>query len=287
MPLVSAKQMVVQALDGNYAVGHFNINNLEFTQAILLAAEEVKSPVILAVSPGYIPYLGGLGVVGSMVRALVEELKISVPIALHLDHGSSFSMCVEALKAGFTSIMIDGSHYPLEQNIEVTKKVVEVATIFGASVEAELGRIGGREDDLVVDDADAMFAVPDECDYFVKETKIDFLAPALGSVHGPYKGRPNLNFNRMKEIQRLTNVPLVLHGGSGIPLEDIQTAISLGTAKINVNTENQISCTSVVRQFLMDHPDVYDPREYLGLAREAIKNTVKAKMSEFGCVGKG
>jgi fructose-bisphosphate aldolase, class II len=286
MTLVSAKQMVENALQEKYAVGHFNINNLEFAQAILVGAEEEQSPVILAVSPGYIPYLGGFEVASAMVKALVKELKITVPVALHLDHGSSFAMCLEAMKAGFTSVMIDASHFPLKKNIEITKQVVEAAQIFGVSVEAELGRIGGREDDLVVDEEDAFFAVPEECDLFVKETQIDFLAPALGSVHGIYKGKPNLNFNRMKEIQKLTGIPLVLHGGSGIPLHDIQTAISLGTSKINVNTENQISCTSAVRQFLANHPDSYDPRDYLGLARETVKAKVKEKLREFGCSGK-
>jgi fructose-bisphosphate aldolase, class II len=287
MPLVSAKQIVLKALHEKYAVGHFNINNLEFAQAILLAAQEEKSPVILAVSPGYIPYLGGLSVVSSMVKALVKELNISVPVALHLDHGSSFSMCIEAMNVGFSSVMIDASHFPLEKNIEITKKVVDVARVLGVSVEGELGRIGGREDELIVNEEDASFAIPEECDYYVKETQIDFLAPALGSVHGPYKGQPNLSFNRMEEIQHLTGVPLVLHGGSGIPLHDIKRAISLGTAKINVNTENQISATLAVRQFLKENPESYDPRDYLSLARDAAKNTVINKMREFGCSGKG
>lgn len=176
-----------------------------------------------------------------MVKALMEEFNITVPVALHLDHGSSFELCLQAMKAGFSSIMIDGSHYPLDKNIAITKKVVDVAKVWGVSVEAELGRIGGQEDDLIVDEEDASYAVPEECDQLVRETGVDCFAPALGSVHGPYRGKPNLGFKRMEQIQSLTGVPLVLHGGTGIPTYDIQRAISLGTAKINVNTENQMA----------------------------------------------
>jgi fructose-bisphosphate aldolase, class II len=286
MPLVSMKEMIHQALENKYAVGHFNVNNLEFAQAILQAAQEEQSPVILAVSPGYIPYLGGLKVVASMVRALVDDFKINVPVALHLDHGSSFEMCIQAIEAGFTSVMIDASHHPLEENIAITKKVVEEAKVIGVSVEAELGRIGGQEDDLIVDEAEAMYAVPEDCVRFVHETGVDCLAPALGSVHGPYKGEPQMGFSQMEEIGRLTGIPLVLHGGTGIPAHDIQRAISLGTAKINVNTENQLAFTETLRQFLMENSTDYDPRKYLGIAREAIKETVKRKMREFGCSGK-
>ncbi|MBE3571097.1 MAG: ketose-bisphosphate aldolase, partial [Bacillales bacterium] len=203
-----------------------------------------------------------------------------------LDHGSSFETCAKAIHAGFTSVMFDGSHYPLEENIALTKKVVELAHLFGVSVEAELGRIGGQEDDLVVEDAEAMYAIPSECDRLVKETGVDCFAPALGSVHGPYKGEPKLGFDRMKEIRDLTGVPLVLHGGTGIPTKDIQKAISLGTAKINVNTENQIASAKTVRQVLAEKPDLYDPRKYLGPARDTIKETVIGKIREFGSSGK-
>lgn len=286
MSLVSMKEMLHKAYNGRFSIGHFNINNLEFAQGILQAAEEEKAPVILAVSPGYIPHLGGLSVASSMVKSLIKEYKITVPVALHLDHGANLEMCVEAMHAGFTSVMIDASHFPLEENIAITKKVVEVAHTLGVSVEAELGRIGGKEDDLVVDEEDAMYAIPSECERLVHETGVDCLAPALGSVHGHYKGEPKLGFDQMEKIQKLTGVPLVLHGGTGIPTFDIQRAISLGTAKINVNTENQTSCTAAIRKFLNDHPNEYDPRTYLGLAREAIKDTVKAKMRLFGCSGK-
>jgi len=282
MPLVSMTEMLNQAVHGKYALGQFNLNNLEFTQAILQAAQEEESPVILGVSEGAARYMGGFKLVVNMVTALMEEYNVTVPVAIHLDHGSSFENCVKAIKAGFTSVMIDGSHLPLEENIALTKKVVDVAHVLGVSVEAELGRIGGQEDDLSVDDAEAMYAIPEECERLVAETKVDCFAPALGSVHGPYKGEPKLGFDRMEVIQKLTGVPLVLHGGTGIPLKDIQRAISLGTAKINVNTENQMASAKTVRQVLADNPSLYDPRKYLGPARETIKETVKNKMREFG-----
>src|SRR5690625_1207057 len=217
MALVSMREMLITANENKYAVGQFNLNNLEYTQAILQAAEEEKSPVILGVSEGAARYMGGFKVVVAMVKALMEEYNTSVPVAIHLDHGSSFQKCAEAIHAGFTSVMYDGSHLPLEENIANTKKVVELAHIHGVSVEAELGRIGGEEDDLVVEDAEAMYAIPSECDQLVRETKVDCFAPALGSVHGPYKGEPKLGFEQMEEIMHLTGVPLVLHGGKGIP----------------------------------------------------------------------
>lgn len=286
MPLVSMREMLHKANEGKYAVGQFNLNNLEFTQAILQAAQEEKSPVILGVSEGAARYMGGFKLTVRMVEALMEEYGVTVPVAIHLDHGSSFEKCAQAIHAGFTSVMIDGSHLPLEENIELTKKVVELAHMFGVSVEAELGRIGGQEDDLTVDDAEAAYAIPEECDRLVRETKVDCFAPALGSVHGPYKGEPKLGFDRMEEVMKLTGVPLVLHGGTGIPLKDIQRAISLGTAKINVNTENQIASSKRVREVLAENPEMYDPRKYLGPAREAIKETVIGKMREFGSSGK-
>ncbi|MDN4071556.1 MULTISPECIES: class II fructose-1,6-bisphosphate aldolase [Fictibacillus] len=286
MPLVSMKEMLEKGKAEGYAVGQFNINNLEFTQAILQAAQEEKSPVILGVSEGAARYMGGFKLVVSMVKALIEEYKVTVPVAIHLDHGSSYQKCAEAIHAGFTSVMIDGSHFPLEENIALTKKVVELAHFHGVSVEAELGRIGGQEDDLVVDDAEAAYAIPSECDQLVRETGVDCFAPALGSVHGPYKGEPNLGFDRMKEVNELTGVPLVLHGGTGIPTHDIQKAISLGTAKINVNTENQIASFNAVKEYIAANPDKYDPRKYLTAARDAIKETVKGKIREFGSSNK-
>lgn len=279
MPLVSMKEMLIKAKKEGYAVGQFNINNLEFTQAILQAAEEEKSPVILGVSEGAGKYMGGFIAVVHMVKGLMESYKITVPVAIHLDHGSSFDKCKEAVDAGFTSVMIDASHHPFEENVKITKEVVEYAHSKGVSVEAELGTVGGEEDGVI---GGIIYANPNECKALVEQTEIDCLAPALGSVHGPYKGEPNLGFAEMEEISKLTDIPLVLHGGTGIPTKDIQRSISLGTAKINVNTENQIAATKVIREVLDNDKKVYDPRKYLAPARDAIKATVIGKMREFG-----
>lgn len=282
MPLVSMKEMLEKGKEQGYAVGQFNLNNMEYAQAILQAAEEENSPVILGVSEGAARYMGGFKVVVAMVEALMEEYGTTVPVAIHLDHGSSFEQCALAIQSGFSSVMIDASALPLDENIAITKKVVELAHIHGVSVEAELGRVGGQEDDLIVDDAQASYAIPEECERLVKETNVDCFAPALGSVHGPYKGEPNLGFDRMEEVMNLTNVPLVLHGGTGIPTKDIQRAISLGSAKINVNTENQMAQAKKIREVLAEQPEQYDPRKYMGPGRDAIKETVISKMREFG-----
>jgi fructose-bisphosphate aldolase class II len=284
MPLVSMKEMLNKALEGKYAVGQFNINNLEWTQAILAAAEQEKSPVILGVSEGAARHMGGFKTTVMMVKGLMEDMKITVPVAIHLDHGSSFDKCKEAIDAGFTSVMIDASHHPFEENVETTLKVVEYAHARNVSVEAELGTVGGQEDDVVADGV--IYADPNECAELVKRTGIDCLAPALGSVHGPYKGEPNLGFKEMEQVRDLTGVPLVLHGGTGIPTKDIERAISLGTSKINVNTENQIAFTKAVREVLNANPEVYDPRKYIGPGRDAIKATVVGKIREFGSNGK-
>ncbi|MGG3561043.1 class II fructose-bisphosphate aldolase [Neobacillus rhizosphaerae] len=284
MPLVSMTEMLNKAKAEGYAVGQFNLNNLEFTQAILQAAEAEKSPVILGVSEGAARYMSGFKTVVKMVEGLMEDLKITVPVAIHLDHGSSFDKCKEAIDAGFTSVMIDASHHAFEENIEITTKVVEYAHSKGVSVEAELGTVGGQEDDVVAEGV--IYADPKECEELVKRTGIDCLAPALGSVHGPYKGEPNLGFAEMEEIGKITGLPLVLHGGTGIPTKDIQRSVSLGTAKINVNTENQIASAKAVRETLAAKPNEYDPRKYLGPARDVIKETVIGKMREFGSSGR-
>ncbi|MDP4161888.1 MAG: class II fructose-bisphosphate aldolase [Bacillota bacterium] len=284
MPLVSMTEMLKKANAEGYAVGQFNLNNLEFTQAILMAAQEEKSPVILGVSEGAARYMGGFKTVVKMVEGLMEDYKVTVPVAIHLDHGSSFEKCKEAIDAGFTSVMIDASHGPFEENVSTTTKVVEYAHSKGVSVEAELGVVGGQEDDVVADGV--IYADPKECEELVKRTGIDCLAPALGSVHGPYKGEPNLGFAEMEQINKTAGVPLVLHGGTGIPTHDIQKSISLGTAKINVNTENQIASAKAVREVLAAKPNEYDPRKYLGPARDAIKATVAGKMGEFGSAGR-
>ncbi len=232
--------------------------------------------------------MGGFEFVVDMVKAYIKAYNVTVPVAIHLDHGSSFESCVQAIKAGFTSVMIDGSHHPLEENIAITKRVVDVAHSVGVSVEAELGRVGGQEDDLIVDDAEAAYAIPAECKELVEQTGVDCLAAALGSVHGPYKGEPNLGFDRMEEInQMIGGIPLVLHGGTGIPTEDVKKAIRFGHAKVNVNTESQITSAQAVRDTLAAQPEQYDPRKYLGPARDAIKTTVKGKMQEFGSSNKG
>lgn len=273
------KEMLIKAKSEGYAVGQFNINNLEWTQAILAAAEEEKSPVILGVSEGAGKYMGGFYTVVKIVEGLMKDMNTTVPVAIHLDHGSSFEKCKAAIDAGFTSVMIDASHHSFDENIEITKQVVDYAHAKGVSVEAELGTVGGEEDGVI---GGIIYADPQECKNLVEATGIDCLAPALGSVHGPYKGEPNLGFAEMEEISTLTDVPLVLHGGTGIPTKDIQRSISLGTAKINVNTENQIAATKVIREFLDNDKKTYDPRKYLGPAREAIKTTVIGKMREFG-----
>ncbi|MFB5193547.1 class II fructose-bisphosphate aldolase [Neobacillus sp. KR4-4] len=284
MGLTSMKNMLNKALEERYAVGQFNINNLEWTQAILSAAEEEKSPIILGVSEGAARYMGGYKVVTAMVEALIEEMGITVPVAIHLDHGSSFVKCKDAIDAGFTSVMIDASHHPFEENVEITRQVVQYAHERGISVEAELGTVGGQEDDVIADGV--IYADPKECKELVRLTGIDCLAPALGSVHGPYKGVPNLGFEEMEEICKTIELPLVLHGGTGIPNEQIKKSISLGTAKINVNTENQLAFTKAVRAKLNTDSDVYDPRKFIGPGREAIKETVISKIREFGSSNK-
>lgn len=279
MPLVSMKQMLEDAKKGGYAVGQFNLNNLEYGQAILQAAQEENSPVIIGVSEGAARYIGGYKVVVAMVESLMEEYGTTVPVAIHLDHGSSFEQCAKAIHAGFTSVMIDASHDPFEENVATTSKVVELAHYHGVSVEAELGTVGGQEDDV---SGSIIYADPKECQELVERTGIDCLAPALGSVHGPYKGEPNLGFKEMEQIGAATGIPLVLHGGTGIPTADIKRSISYATSKINVNTENQIAQAKKVREVLAEQPDQYDPRKYLGPGRDAIKETVIGKMREFG-----
>lgn len=283
MGLVSMKEMLIKAREGHYAVGQFNINNLEWIQAILDEVQELKAPVILGVSEGAGKYMGGWSVVASMVKAYVEAKNITVPVALHVDHGTSYESVKAAIDAGFTSVMIDASHHPFEENIEITKKVVDYAHARGVSVEAELGKVGGQEDNIV---AESMYADPEECRELVEKTHIDCLAPALGSVHGPYHGEPKLGFKEMAYINDLLNMPLVLHGGSGIPDEQLRMAIDRGTAKINVNTESQQAWAKIVRQVLNDNANVYDPRKIIGPGKEGIRQVVRAKCEVFGCINK-
>ena len=281
--LVNMVEMLNKAKEGKYAVGQFNINNLEWTKQILLTAEEMKSPVILGVSEGAAKYMGGFKTVCGMVKGMHDDLGITVPVAIHLDHGQSFENCKKAIDAGFTSVMIDGSHHPIDENIAMTKAVVEYAHAKGASVEAEVGTVGGNEDGVI---GGIKYADLDECVRLVNEAGVDCLAPALGSVHGPYKGEPVLGFTEMAEIKEATDKPLVLHGGTGIPDEKIMKAISCGTCKINVNTECQIAFHQEIQKVLAANPSAYDPRKFIGPASKAIAEAVKVKMGVFGCVGK-
>ena len=282
MPIVSMKNMLQTAREGRYAVGQFNVNSLEFAQAFLLAAEEESSPVILGVTEAAVRHLGGYALIAASVRELIKEYEVTVPVALHLDHSSSFEVCARAIHAGFSSVMIDGSHLPLSDNIAITSKVVSVAHALGASVEAEIGRITGEEDGIVVEESLGTFAAAKDCEHFMLETQVDCLAPALGSVHGRYKGEPQLQFDLLADIVRLTDVPCALHGGTGIPTDDIRKAISLGICKINVNTENQMLYTKVLRNTLAEEADLYEVQRYSRQARDAVKAGVKQKMREFG-----
>lgn len=280
--VVNMKEMLTKAKNEHYAVAHFNINNLEWTRFILEACEENRSPVILGVSEGAIKYMGGYSVVSSIVYSLVKELGISVPVALHLDHGSSFLSCKNAIDAGFTSVMIDGSKYSLEENVAMTREVVTYAHPKNVTVEAEIGAIGGEEDGIA---NEVLYATVDDS-ITLSKTGIDFLAPALGSVHGLYKGEPNLNFERMKQISEITDLPLVLHGGTGIPDVQIKKAIDSGICKLNINTELQIAWTNAVRKFLNADIQVYDPRKVIKSGEVAIKEAIKKKLELLGSIGK-
>ncbi|RKD69642.1 2-deoxy-5-keto-D-gluconate 6-phosphate aldolase [Sinobaca qinghaiensis] len=283
MALVSMKEMLQKAKQEGYAVGQYNINNLEFIPAFLEVAQEEQSPMIIAASDRMVDFLGGFKNVAGMVRTLYEELNITVPVALHLDHGQSIERCKKAVDAGFTSVMIDGSHHSIEENINMTKEVVSYAGKWNISVEGEVGSVGGQEDGLV---GGIKYADVEECIRLVEETEIDALAAALGSVHGPYQGEPQLGFEQMEAISRKTELPLVLHGGTGIPAHQIQRAISLGHAKINVNTENIQAWTKAVKKKLMEDSNVYEPRLVLLPAIEAVKQSVTEKVREFGTSGK-
>ena len=285
--LVSAKEMLNKAKAGHYAVGQFNINNLEWTKSILLAAEETRSPVILGVSEGAGKYMTGYKTVVGMVNGMLEELNISVPVALHLDHGS-YEGCYKCIEAGFSSIMFDGSHYPIEENVEKTKELVKVATGKGMSVEAEVGSIGGEEDGVI---GQGECADPKECK-MIADLGVDMLAAGIGNIHGKYPANwEGLRFDVLDDIQKLTGeMPLVLHGGTGIPADMIKKAIDLGVSKINVNTECQLSFAAATREYIEAGKDNegkgYDPRKLLKPGFEAICDTIKEKMELFGSVGK-
>ena len=285
--LVSAKEMLTKAKAGKYAVGQFNINNLEWTKAILLTAQEQNSPVILGVSEGAGKYMCGFKTVADMVKAMIDELGITVPVALHLDHGS-YEGAKKCIAAGFSSVMFDGSHYPIEENIEKTKELVATCDELGLSLEAEVGSIGGEEDGVV---GAGECADPNECK-MIADLGITMLAAGIGNIHGKYpENWAGLSFDTLDAIQQLTgDMPLVLHGGTGIPAEMIQKAISLGVSKINVNTECQLAFADATRKYIEEGKDLkgkgFDPRKLLAPGFEAIKATVKEKMELFGSVGK-
>lgn len=285
--LVSAKEMLEKARAGKYAVGQFNINNLEWTKSILLTAQELNSPVILGVSEGAGKYMTGFKTVAAMVSAMIDELNITVPVALHLDHGT-YEGCYKCIKAGFSSIMFDGSHYPIEENIDKTKELVKIAHAMGLSLEAEVGSIGGEEDGVV---GMGECADPNECKA-IADLGIDFLAAGIGNIHGKYPANwQGLNFEVLENVKKAVgDMPLVLHGGTGIPADMIKKAISLGVAKINVNTECQLSFAAATRKYVEEGKDLqgkgFDPRKLLAPGAGAIKATVKEKMELFGSVGK-
>ena len=285
--LVSAEEMLKKAKEGKYAIGQFNINNLEWTKAILLTAEELKSPVILGVSEGAGKYVAGYKTVVGMVKGMLEELKITVPVAIHLDHGS-YEGCLKCVEAGFSSIMFDGSHYPIEENVEKTKELVKIAKEHGMSLEAEVGSIGGEEDGVI---GAGECADPNECKA-IADLGVTMLAAGIGNIHGKYPANwKGLSFETLAAVSEKTgDMPLVLHGGTGIPEDMIKKAISLGVAKINVNTECQLSFAEATRKYIEAGKDLegkgYDPRKLLAPGFEAIKATVKEKMELFGSVGK-
>ena len=285
--LVSAKDMLTKAIEGKYAVGQFNINNLEWTKAILLTAEELKSPVILGVSEGAGKYMTGYKTVVGMVEGMMEELGITVPVALHLDHGS-FEGAKACINAGFSSIMFDGSHYPIEENIEKTTALVNACDVLGISLEAEVGSIGGEEDGVV---GAGECADPDECKA-IADLGVTMLAAGIGNIHGKYpENWAGLSFETLAAVkEKVGDMPLVLHGGTGIPADMIKKAISLGVAKINVNTECQLAFQEATRKYIEEGKDLqgkgFDPRKLLAPGFEAIKATVKEKMELFGSIGK-
>ena len=281
--LVNFNEMLNKAKNEHYAVPHFNINNLEWTRYILEACSELNIPVILGVSEGAAKYMGGFNVVSAMVRELVKSLNIEIPVCLHVDHGTSKESCIKAIDAGFTSVMIDASRYELEKNIQITKEVVEYAHAKGVSVEAEVGHIGGTEDNIT---SSATNATLEDCQILYENKHIDALAPALGSVHGFYKGEPNLDFETMNIINEALPIPLVLHGGTGIPEDKITKAISCGISKININTDLQVVWSNAVRKLLEENKEVYDPRKVIKGGEASMKKAIREKVELLGSLNK-
>ena len=276
--LVNFVEMLNKAKNEHYAVPQFNINNLEWTKYILEQCRDLNVPVILGVSEGAAKYMGGYNVVSAMVRELVKSLNVTTPLCIHLDHGTSYESCQKAIDAGFTSVMIDASRHELPENVRITKEVVEYAHSKGVSVEAEVGHIGGTEDNITSTSTNATL---EDCQVLYNNTGIDSLAPALGSVHGFYKGEPNLDFETMDIINNNLPIPLVLHGGTGIPADKIAKAIECGISKININTDLQAVWSNAVRNKLENDKDVYDPRKVIGSGEEAMKTRIKELVTLF------
>ena len=283
MALLTTTEMFKKAYDGGYAIGAFNVNNMEIVQAIIEAAEEEQAPVIIQASQGAISY-AGLDYIVALVETAAKHA--TVPVALHLDHGTSFEQVVQCIGRGFTSVMIDGSKLPLEENIALTNKILDMARPLNISVEAELGKIGGTEDNVSVSEREASFTDPAEAKHFVDETGIKSLAVAIGTAHGQYKGTPKLDFERLEEIKKLVNIPIVLHGSSGVPDDDIRKAISLGVRKVNIDTNLREAFSDGVREALAANPQEIDPRKILKPAKAAMKERVKEKIRVFGSNGK-
>lgn len=283
MPLVTTNEMLLRAQAEHHAVGAFNVENLEMVMAVMQAAEETKSPVIMQTTPSTIKY-AGLDYYLAMVRTAAE--RASVPIAIHLDHGESFSLAMQALRTGYTSIMIDGSHSPLEQNIALTRSVVEACAPSGISVEAELGKVGGKEDDLEGGSGNP-FTDPAEAEEFVNRTGVNSLAIAIGTAHGLYNGTPKLDFDRLRAIRSRVSIPLVLHGASGVPDEAVRESIASGICKVNFATELRIAFSDGVKSYLAKDPNVFDPKKYSKVGRENVVQLVKEKIQLCGSAGKG
>lgn len=283
MTFVPVDFLLKEAMKGNYAVGAFNCNNMEIVQAIVRAAEEENAPVIMQASQGAIKY-AGIGFITAMAREAAANAK--VPVALHLDHGTSFDQVMQCLRNGFSGVMIDGSKHPLEENIALTRQVIAAARPIGVSVEAELGKIGGTEDDITVSEREAMFTDPAEAKYFVEQTGVDSLAVAIGTAHGQYKGEPKLDFERLKKIVSMVDIPIVLHGSSGVPGEAVQEAIALGVRKVNIDTNIREAFVAACRKVLDADSREIDPRKVLGPAREAAVEVIREKIRIFGSSGK-
>lgn len=283
MALVPVTELLLDAEREGYAVGAFNANNMEIVQAIMNAAIKEQSPVIMQASQGAIKY-AGLEFITGMVRLAAQEA--DVPIALHLDHGTDFDQIVRCIRSGFTSVMYDGSRLPLEENIAITNKVLEITRPIGVSVEAELGKIGGTEDLIHVEAEDAIYTDPEEARIFVEKTGVESLAIAIGTAHGQYKGEPRLDFERLEKIKGLVNIPIVLHGSSGVPDDQIRRAIDLGVRKINIDTNIREAFVWEAKRQMQENPDEIDPRKILGPAREAATEIIREKMRLFGSAGK-